>query len=221
MKKLIYTAIIGGYDNLKEPSIITPGWDYICFTDNKNPPSSLFRKKWNIIYTPSQEDLAKFARKLKIRYFDFTSDGYDMSIWIDGSIQVRCDLNEFVSKYFINTEYAVLKHNIRSDILSEAEACAKLKKGDSNLIRTQMKEYYKNGYTFENGLAATGLMIRKHNSAVRAFCTDWYKEIEKHTHRDQLSFNYVLSKHYINLKLIPYKLIHSETDFKLHIHNRR
>ena len=31
--KVIYTAIFGDYDTLKEPLVITPGWKYICYTD--------------------------------------------------------------------------------------------------------------------------------------------------------------------------------------------
>ena len=34
MKKVIYTAIFGDYDNLVEPYYIPDGFDFICFTDN-------------------------------------------------------------------------------------------------------------------------------------------------------------------------------------------
>ena len=33
-RKTVYTCITGEYDELTEPDYITPGWDYICFTDN-------------------------------------------------------------------------------------------------------------------------------------------------------------------------------------------
>ena len=36
MRKVAYTYIIGNYDSLKEPSVITEGWDYICFTDDSS-----------------------------------------------------------------------------------------------------------------------------------------------------------------------------------------
>ena len=34
MKKVIYTTIFGGYDNLVEPQHKPEGWDFICFTDS-------------------------------------------------------------------------------------------------------------------------------------------------------------------------------------------
>ena len=43
--KCIYTYIIGGYDSVKEPKVVTPGWDYICVTDNPNLKSEV----WNIV----------------------------------------------------------------------------------------------------------------------------------------------------------------------------
>jgi hypothetical protein len=33
-RKAVYTFIFGDYDDLKSPTIMTPGWDYICFTDD-------------------------------------------------------------------------------------------------------------------------------------------------------------------------------------------
>ncbi len=33
--KVIYTAIIGGYDELVEPDYKPEGWDFVCFTDRE------------------------------------------------------------------------------------------------------------------------------------------------------------------------------------------
>lgn len=35
-KKVIYTVLVGGYDNLMQPQVIDDSFDYICFTD-KSP----------------------------------------------------------------------------------------------------------------------------------------------------------------------------------------
>lgn len=32
-RKVCYTVITGNYDILKQPRVLTPGWEYICFTD--------------------------------------------------------------------------------------------------------------------------------------------------------------------------------------------
>ena len=33
MSKVVYTAIIGGYDTLVEPTYKPKGWDFVCFSD--------------------------------------------------------------------------------------------------------------------------------------------------------------------------------------------
>ena len=55
IKKCIYTAIIGDYDNLYSSinNVKTDGWNYICFTDNKNLKSDF----WKIIYVNKPENL--------------------------------------------------------------------------------------------------------------------------------------------------------------------
>ena len=42
MRKAIYTFIIGNYDTLKTPGVMTPGWDYICLTDNPTLKSTIW-----------------------------------------------------------------------------------------------------------------------------------------------------------------------------------
>ena len=42
--KVIYTAIIGGYDELIEPSFKPKGWDFICFSDRP-----LKSKTWKVL----------------------------------------------------------------------------------------------------------------------------------------------------------------------------
>jgi len=61
-KKVIYTAIFGGYDKLPEPTFIPEGWDFICFTD-----SNIQSDIWTIKNVPAiYEDSTRNARKHKL-----------------------------------------------------------------------------------------------------------------------------------------------------------
>jgi hypothetical protein len=35
--KVCYTVNFGSYDELRPPTLITPGWTYICITDSMQP----------------------------------------------------------------------------------------------------------------------------------------------------------------------------------------
>lgn len=217
MKKVIYTAIIGNYDNLKEPKIITPGFDYICFTDNPNLKS----KSWKIVLlTGFLEDKILQARTIKIDYASYVSN-YDMSIWLDASIQINCNLEDFILRNIEkigNAEFISLKHPSRTDILQEAEACVARGKVDVSIIKKQLYKYIMLDYLFDNGLAATGLLIRDHNENVKKFCKAWMHEVEKHSKRDQLSFNYVQFKHPVKLSLLPFSVLSNPEYFTLKPH---
>ena len=75
--KCIYTFIIGDYDNLKHPRIITPDWDYICVTDNPNLKSDV----WQIKYIQNKKlSNVLAARCIKIRFFDYIKDDLVIAI---------------------------------------------------------------------------------------------------------------------------------------------
>ena len=65
MKKVIYTAIFGDYDNLVEPYFKQDGIDFICFTDNRElqtPSDSVWKVKY---IKPLYSDSTRNARKYK------------------------------------------------------------------------------------------------------------------------------------------------------------
>jgi hypothetical protein len=68
MDKVIYTAIFGPYEELKEPTVITPGWKYICFTDQP-----LKSNVWNVNQVKHGDLLSsqRRARQYKILFQNY------------------------------------------------------------------------------------------------------------------------------------------------------
>ncbi len=213
MKKVVYTAIIGKYDKLKEPKVVTEGFDYVCFTDNATLKSPI----WKIVPVTNTQGLDNFrlARKIKISCNSVLNE-YDLSIWIDGSILINCDLNNFLDVNYHGEDIVVLTHPYRSCVYEEAKLCIKLKKDQPEIIKKQMDEYTSEGYPVANGLVGTGLMIRNHRSKkVEEFMNRWWNEVHLKSKRDQLSFNFVLWKHQLSVGYLDFKKTLS-SDFKLH-----
>ena len=88
MKKTIYTVNLNGYDSFKEPLIVTPNWNYEYITDNRDFKSDI----WNISYIEKTD--VKQARRMKI-ISPYKDD--DIYIWIDSSIQINCNLDDFIN----------------------------------------------------------------------------------------------------------------------------
>lgn len=85
-KKVIYTCILGNYDELKEPKIIHKDFDYICFTDNETITSNVW-KIINVTNDLNDLDIIRKQRAYKMLPHKFLKN-YDFSIYIDGNIDL-------------------------------------------------------------------------------------------------------------------------------------
>ena len=206
--KVIYTANIGGYDEVIEPDYIPDGWDLICFTDK-----DLKSENWKIHKVlPLYEDDTRTARKYKLlphRWFP----NYEYSLWIDSNIKIISDINDLL-KILDNCNYATYDHlqnqlDPRSCIYQEGNAILQLGqqsgkfKDDPNLIKKQLDRYVQEGYPQNNGLVVQMQVLRRHNEkdVVRAMEQHWI-ELKHNSKREQLSFNYIAWKEKLKFNYI-------------------
>lgn len=188
-KIAVYTAIMGGVDSLQDPLIVTPGIDYICFTDNKKIKS----KVWQIRHIENKEiESRKKAREIKLFPHIYLS-GYDYSIWVDGNILILKDIGALISEFISkDIKISTFKHFKRNCIYEEALTCTILKKDSLENIYRQIKFCVDNSYPAQFGLAETNVMFRKHfDPIVIEFMEKWWNCILNNSIRDQLSFNLI------------------------------
>jgi hypothetical protein len=183
---IIYTAILGNYDSLKEPRIITPGWEYICFTDQD------FKSKvWKIIKVEDGNSRLA-ARRIKILFHNYIDQ--ENSIWVDGSFQINCNLNDWWQKHF-KPDMTCIKHPVRDCVYDEARACIDLKKESAERIKEQMENMI---IPPRSGLIQSGILMRQRTNFTIRICEQWWEELSKYTLRDQLSFAKVSYQQPIN-----------------------
>ena len=193
-KKVIYTCITGGYDSLIEPSYVTYDFDYVCFTDNPNMKSDI----WDVRPLPKEvEGLSqvKKQRFIKINPHLFLKE-YDMSIWVDGNVTIKGDLNQFIlANGKDDVAVYVPQHPSRNCIYREATAVIGMKKDKKENVEPQMKRYKEEGFPEDYGLLQSNIILRKHNKeACIKLMETWSDEVMNNSHRDHLSFNYALWK---------------------------
>lgn len=195
---VVYTAITRGYDGLKMPATVSDRCNYVCFTDD---PTIDGRGLWDVRPFPNPElDQVRKCRQLKILPHVFLPS-YKSSIWVDGNIQITGDIDELIVKHFDKPgpEFLSFKHPWRNCIYDEAEAVIKNRKGieDSSgemRVRKQMAKYEREGMPKKNGLIESNVILRKHTPEVNGVMEQWWEEVQTHSRRDQLSFNYVAWK---------------------------
>jgi len=193
-KKAIYTCITGGYDVLKDPKVITKGWDYVCFTDDTTMKSDV----WNIL--PLPEESKGLSKVKKQRYVKINAHKvlpeYELSIWVDGNIDILGNLDKFVDSVLTDDiSVYVPQHPQRKCIYSEAKIVMSMKKDTPENVEPQMKKYKEEGFPKDFGLLQSNILVRKHNEKDCVKLMEaWFEELKENSHRDQLSFNYVLWK---------------------------
>ena len=202
-KVCVYTCITGDYDKLqhieKEANI-----DYICFTNNK----ALLSKEWKIVYVDDTDNIGNMllSRKIKILGHKILRD-YDISIWIDGAIQIKGNLRDFLEKYCCLDRYnmACFRHRVRDCVYDEAVACIIHRKENKDAIIKYMNFITQENFPKHFGLAECTIMTRRHNDEiVRRTMELWFGLLCEYAKRDQLTFPYCIYKtglkiHWINL----------------------
>lgn len=212
---VIYTAIFGGYDVLRKPKVAPKNCDFICFTDAKQEVRGWQMREVKALH----DDPTRNARMYKILPHRFLG-GYEYSVWIDGNMLVKGDVNELIDTYLKDTSVAAYNHQYarhrdrkespdsRDCIYQEAETLLGLAKrgrvkDDPKLIKTQVERYRREGYPPKRGMLLSMVLLRRHNDLdVMRTMETWWAELKCGSKRDQLSFNYAVWKEKLNVAYI-------------------
>ena len=205
MKKkiIVYTAIFGNYSGLVEQPKLE-NVDYICYTDSKDLKS----KTWQIVNVspPIKDDNTRSSRYYKILPHKHLNEAYDISVYIDGNILILKDFSDLITEKLDNANMACFDHNhtdgdARNCIYKEYEGILELNilsgifKDNPEIMKKQIEGFKAMGYPKDNGLIASGILIRKHfNKEVIDLMEAWWHIVMNQSKRDQLSFNYVAWK---------------------------
>ncbi len=220
---VVYTAVFGDRDILKDPISVNSNFDYVCYTDN---PDAHKCKKWNMIKIDRNNELdpnraAKIYKILPHRYFP----QYDISIWTDGNKLPKTDLlgyiNTMKDKHIVLLSYMPSRGRTPG-LHSECQYCIKRNLDDKNIIFKQWEDYAKDGYEeHDKSLYFCGMFCRKHNEQdVIDLNEDWWEQICKYSRRDQISFPYVVKKHKDRLKSTTIRQVETHKWFLYGHHNK-
>lgn len=218
-KNAVYSVITNKYDSIWSipPKSSYDGggfhepeeWDFILFTNND------IKSEWNIKKINLIDDNPiKTQRKFKI-YNDFIFNNYEKSIYVDGNMKML-EKPEYLWTLF-GSDFTLMSHPFRSTIRAEQQALTTYKKDLPKTTKAQIEKYLSEGYV-DNNLVQTGILFRNHTEKVIDLSRFWCEEVMRHSHRDQLSFNYSCWKKNFQYNTIPInsrKLYNDTNLFKL------
>lgn len=184
MKILVYTAITGGKDTLKENQCTT-GADFVAYLET--PVES---KVWTVKKALRREfDTNRNAKPYKVMLPPEYPE-YDYSLWIDGSIELKVPVQTLIDMYLKDTDIAMFRHPLRDCAYEEAITCITCDLDDPLIIKEQVLRYKEDKFPEHYGLSECTIILRRHTKKIIEFCDFWWKEVDRGSRRDQISFDY-------------------------------
>lgn len=199
MKVVVYSCVVGGYDEKISPIPSNFCFDTaILFSDNSDVTSS----GWVFKHLVSPNNITR--PDLINRYHKFFPHlifkDVDVSIYIDGNVEIRKNIEPLIGE-FLNSKksFGCLVHPQRDNIIQEAKACIdfkKFKNGDQHLVSKQIDFYMSNKFPLDAKLKAATVLFRNHHQidSLHSAMSLWWEQVNNFTCRDQLSLPFVLWK---------------------------
>lgn len=222
---VIYTVLVGDYDDIMLPDVIDDRFDYVLYS---NDIKSENIGVWSIrpIAVVIENDNKRLSRYPKTHPETMLSD-YKASLYIDANIQIRDQwvYDRFVELYNKKIEYAGVKLVLTGrDCIYEHsfEMCQWLVEHDYVAIR-HCHELYKRGFPRHFGLNENNIIFRIHTERMKATDEEWWQWIINYSWRDQFSYMYCIWKHQIPLNyfLPEGEDARNSSHFSLTVHNSR
>lgn len=196
---VVYTAMIGGYDEVRQPLCVDDRFDYILFTDEvKQPQIGVWQVRKVEYINPDKVRIARYVKT----HPDSLLSGYKATLWIDSNIQIATNYlyKKVQSMYNMGLELASVKHPVRDCIFDESyyvmSHCLYVHEKDIfRWCRYLKKESFPRHY----GMYETNILYRKTcelNSKINSL---WWECIEAYAKRDQLSQMFAIW-HYSDVK---------------------
>ena len=188
---VIYTAIVGGYDEIRQPLVIDDRFDYIIFSDVVSEEKF---GVWQVRQIPHIEGTNKLkSGYAKCQIYELLGT-YEASLWIDGNIQIATQYvyDRFVELLDRGVEWASIKHPDQHCTYDEICAIVDLRWVLDSQVIDWYSQLRKRNFPDDWGLYETNVLFRRHNSKVYSVCEIWWNTLLQKIRRDQFSVMYAL-----------------------------
>jgi len=201
MKVALYTAIYGNSDWVK-PAPKGLGVPVYLYTDSQQTADDAESLGWEPVIAnhgivtlngEPKVTAPMLAHKWWKTHPDLACPDVDVSLWIDGSMEITVE--DYVGRCLeaLGTDdWACVRHPARHCIYPEGQFSATLTwRYDAVSILRQIDSYQR-FHPRDWGLIATGANVRRHTANVLELSDQWWMECLAWSHQDQLSLPVLL-----------------------------
>lgn len=196
---VVYSVMIGDYDEVFDPVYISDNCDYILYTDQIN----LKLDVWKVVYVDKTNFQGKTNKWISTYYkvlaHSILPDKYTYSIYVDTKVFVCGNIVDLLNSLNSDHKLAMIKHTFRQRLIDEMNICVSFGYAKRDQIQTQYEKYIDEGFTDTIGLIDSCILIREHKSIdVIKTMQLWFDEFNEFPSRDQFSIMYAIWKIGVN-----------------------
>jgi hypothetical protein len=186
------------------------------FTDA--PPPERLGWEARIVRPPYPNNLARSNRYYKLQPHAHLMA--DRVLYMDGRMRLNANpadvLAAFQDEAGADHDVFMPAHSLGHMAYDEPDWV--LQKGitSPSVIREQVQRYEEAGMPRDLPACQAGVFIAKLNDRTREFFNAWWAEVERYSHRDQISFPYAWWSTNADVHLVPYKVARAR--FRLRAH---
>lgn len=186
----VYTALVGNYDEIKQPLVVDDDFDYFLFSDDIDPQRI---GVWEVRPFGYKNEIAtKTSRWPKLHPHILLSE-YEASVYIDANIIIRSDaFYDRVKELFEKgIKIASLIHPDWTCTYQELLHIMYLGWETERMTMKWGHFLREEGFPREIGTFENRVIFRRHTDAqVIAVDECWWNCVERYSRRDQFSFRY-------------------------------
>ena len=221
-EKVVYTCLVGDYDNLIQHKYISEDYDYVCFSDNKEWLEKGQIGIWEIRpLVISNLDTTRINRYHKINPHIVLQE-YEESIYIDSNIDI---LTPFLFDLIKarNSEILLPRHFDTVCAYNHAKWILRDNVDYPKLVNKFIDLMKKSGFPDNYGMTENNIIYRKHHeNSVIKIMEEWWFYVRDYCKRDQLSFPFVLWKNNVSIADISFLNARSDIEnFMMVKHQKR
>lgn len=195
-KTIIYTCIVGNYDELRQPQVLDERFEYLCFV-RRGAKITEKMGAWTVVELGyDNANPAILARYPKLNPHKVLPKDCDYSVWLDGDVCITSQefYEVILSKEASGVLWSGLRHPLRD--CAYEEICASFEAGKEKLgpLRRAAKFLRKELFPHHAGLFENSVILRKHgDGAVKKLAKLWWKLFLRYAHRDQIFLPYCMN----------------------------
>ena len=183
----VFRAVTGSYDRLLPYGHYLDEADYTTFTDE---PAHAFGVNRPVPYF--DVSATRRARYVKLHPHMLFAK-HDIAVWHDGNVMINGDIRPLIDSVIASgLPIGTFLHPKRDSVYDEAEACIIWNKDDADTILRQIKGYSEEGFLTDQLVESNFIVYNLRHPDLERVLTKWWAELERHSLRDQLSFNYAV-----------------------------